>query len=162
MAASKDGYDDLQEKIKTFLERELVPNYTHLGDTKVAIQFRYTLPETGYLDVDLLLSPHWEDDESYYADLAQIKPPIKRLMYVITTRLITLAVLYTCCPFRFSVSTSRYQKDFIKGHPQRDHVRRHSTLLESLHDTCNTGPSNYETLLESLHDTCNTGPSNYL
>ena len=57
MAASKDGYDDLQEKIKTYLERELASNYTHLGDTKVAIQFRYTLPETGYLDVDLLLSP---------------------------------------------------------------------------------------------------------
>ena len=123
MAASKDGYGDLQEKIKTYLERELAPNYTHRDDTKVAIKFRYTLPETGYLDVDLLLSPHWKDEESYYADLAQIKPPIKRLMYVITTRLITL-VLYTCCPFRFSVSTSKYQTDFIKGHPQRNHVRR--------------------------------------
>jgi hypothetical protein len=69
----------LQEKIEAYLSRELAPNYTHLGNTHVAVQFKYKLPEGGYLDVDLLLSPYWESQDSYYSDLAQIKPPIKRL-----------------------------------------------------------------------------------
>ena len=73
-----NGYEELQEKIKSYLARELRPNYTYKGVTNVAIQFRYKLPEKGYLDVDLLLSPYWETTESYLADLAKIESPLER------------------------------------------------------------------------------------
>lgn len=78
-ALSKDYYGNLKKKINAYLTRELSPNYTYLGQTRVAVQFKYKLPEQGYLSVDLLLSPYWDSQESYWRDLAQIHPPLDRL-----------------------------------------------------------------------------------
>lgn len=102
----QDPYRNLKDKIQAYLARELEPNYTFIGETAVAVKFKYRLPERGYLDVDLLLSPHWKSRESYFHDLAQIQPPLKRLT--------------------FSVSASKYQRDFIKEQHQRVHelIRR--------------------------------------
>ena len=74
-----DYYSRLKKKINAYLSQALSPNYTYLGSTSVAVQFKYRLPEKGYLNVDLLLSPYWESQEQYWRDLAQIHPPIKRL-----------------------------------------------------------------------------------
>ncbi len=75
----QDPYRNLKDKIQAYLARELQTNYTFIGETAVAVKFKYRLPERGYLDVDLLLSPYWKSKESYFRDLAQIKPPLKRL-----------------------------------------------------------------------------------
>lgn len=78
--ADRNGYDDTLEKIKHYLKEELSPSYTYLETTDVALEFRYELPEGGYLKVDLLLSPYWTGKEAYLRDLATIK---NRLRYYI-------------------------------------------------------------------------------
>lgn len=117
--ALSDGYyDDLKRKINAYLTRELSPNYTYLGETSVAVQFKYRLPEKGYLDVDLLLSPYWESREHYWRDLAKIHPPLRRLTSVIATHY-PKPYISAHFSFRFSASTSKYQTAFIKRQPQR-------------------------------------------
>ena len=75
----KEDNGRLKKKINAYLSQALSPNYTYLGSTSVTVQFKYRLPEKGYLNVDLMLSPYWESREQYWRDLAQIHPTIQRL-----------------------------------------------------------------------------------
>ena len=50
-------------------------NYVFLQKTKVALKFKM-----GHLDVDLLLSPRWSNQDELFTYLRQVSPPSKRLM----------------------------------------------------------------------------------
>ena len=54
------------ERIRSYLQVQLSPHYIpQKANSDVAIKFRYMLPENGYLDVDLLLSPYWSSEADF-------------------------------------------------------------------------------------------------
>ena len=58
---------------KDYIKKHL-KNYVFL-QTKVALKFKM-----GHLDVDLLLSPRWSNQDELFTYLCQVSPPSKRLM----------------------------------------------------------------------------------
>ena len=80
VAAVEDGYGEILDKLNQYLSELLHDNY-HFEDTSdVALKFRYTFPDGMTLDVDLLLSPFWENRERLLLFLQTITSPVKRLM----------------------------------------------------------------------------------
>ncbi len=83
----RDGYKNILDKIKSYLSGNLGYGYTfieyhcigykEIGYKEVALKFRCNIPEGGKIEIDLLLSPYWEQD-SYYKDLRGIKDPKDR------------------------------------------------------------------------------------
>ena len=79
-AVDNDGYENVLIKLNEYLKTALRANYTYEDHSKVALKFNYQVPEGGDVDVDLLLSPFWESQEHFFSDLANVSPPIKRLL----------------------------------------------------------------------------------
>lgn len=83
-AVPRDGYEELLGKIKEYLKQELSSDYLDNPDktSKVAVQFTY-LYHGVELDVDLLLSPHWDTKQDYWRDLQDVSPPKHKYKYVL-------------------------------------------------------------------------------
>ena len=70
----ENGYDDILDRLSEYLSEHL-KMYVFLGKTKVALKFTM-----GELDVDLLLSPLWGNQDELFAYLRTVNPPKERLM----------------------------------------------------------------------------------
>lgn len=83
-----NGYHEILEKINDYFEEALSPNYTRIpleGDLKkrgipdVMLRFTHKLEGGGTLDVDLLLSPHWESKEDFFEALRGMTDEQRRM-----------------------------------------------------------------------------------
>ena len=79
-AKDNDGYKELLEKTNSYLKRNLGHRYKWIEFTKVAVKFSCTLSSGDPLDVDLLLSPFWENQHEFWRFLQTVHPAPKRSM----------------------------------------------------------------------------------
>lgn len=110
-----------------YLEDKLQGQYTFEDTTNVAIKFSIQPPGQKSIDIDLILSPYFADHHEYLRKLKRVQPPDMRYkMYIRLYYYIIILVqpvpgtlyYYLSSMHRFSVSSSKYQTEFI----QQQHI----------------------------------------
>ena len=107
-----------------YLEDKLQGQYTFEDTTNVAIKFSIQPPGQKSIDIDLILSPYFADHHEYLRELKRVQPPALRykmyirLYYYIILVQSVLGTIIFLLMHRFSVSSSKYQTEFI----QQQHI----------------------------------------